>query len=276
VLSRCALLPLALALTGCRSAPSPTAAAGVAPEPAASFLLPSSALGELRRVNVWLPPQYARDPTARFPVLYMPDGGLEEDFPHVTAALGAGIAGGAVRPFLVVGIENTERRRDLTGPTGVASDRRIAPRVGGSAAFRAFLRDELRPVIDARWRTTGETAIVGESLAGLFVVETLLLEPTLFDTYIAFDPSLWWNDHELVRTAAARLRAQSCAGKTLFLTAADEEGITPFVLSLADALADAPAAPSWRYVPRPDLHHGTIFRAMEAEAYRTAFAPRAR
>ncbi len=44
------------------------------------------------------------------------------------------------------------------------------------------------PEMRGRYRTTGETAIVGESLAGLFVVETFLLEPDLFDTYIAIDP----------------------------------------------------------------------------------------
>lgn len=43
--------------------------------------------------------------------------------------------------------------------------------------FRKFIRDELMPEIRGRYRTTAETAIVGESLAGLFVVETFLLEP---------------------------------------------------------------------------------------------------
>lgn len=28
-----------------------------------------------------------------------------------------------------------------------------------------------------------------------------LLEPELFDTYIAFDPSLWWNTQKLVNGA---------------------------------------------------------------------------
>ncbi len=74
--------------------------------------------------------------------------------------------------------------------------------MGGSAAFRRFIRAELMPLVNARCRTTGETAIVGESLAGLFVVETFLLEPDLFDTYVAFDPSLWWNDAYLVKRAA--------------------------------------------------------------------------
>ncbi len=46
-------------------------------------------------------------------------------------------------------------------------------------------------------------AIVGASLAGLFVVETLLLEPDLFDTCIAIDPSPWWNQGALARQISA-------------------------------------------------------------------------
>src|SRR5690349_23301070 len=64
------------------------------------------------------------------------------------------------------------------------------PHVGGSAAFRRFFRDELMPTVERRYRTTSESSIIGESLAGLFIVETFLREPVVFDHYIAFDPSL--------------------------------------------------------------------------------------
>jgi predicted alpha/beta superfamily hydrolase len=82
-----------------------------------------------------------------------------------------------------------QRPRDTTGPTDNAEDKAIAPTVGGSAAFRAFIRRELMPRIQQRYRTRNDIAVVGESLAGLFLVETLFLEPDLFGTYIAFDPS---------------------------------------------------------------------------------------
>ena len=167
-----------------------------------TFTLQSKALSETRRINVYLPPGYADAPDKRFPVLYMPDGGLAEDFLHVAGLVQVSVGNGTMRPFVLVGIENTERRRDLSGPTQNEEDKKIAPRVGGSATFRKFLRDELMPDVKARYRTTDETAIVGESLAGCFVIETFLLEPDLFDTYIAIDPSLWWNDRALVKTTA--------------------------------------------------------------------------
>jgi len=155
-----------------------------------TFTIESKALREVRRINIYLPPAYAESPDRRLPVLYMPDGGVGEDFLHVAGLVQVSVGNGTMRPFVLVGIENTQRRRDLTGPTQSAEDKKIAPQVGGSAAFRQFIRSELMPVVNTRYRTTAETAIMGESLAGLFVVETFFVEPDLFDTYIAFDPSL--------------------------------------------------------------------------------------
>ncbi|MFY9341707.1 MAG: alpha/beta hydrolase-fold protein [Planctomycetota bacterium] len=240
---------------------------------AATFTLESKALGELRRVNVYTPPGY-RENAAAYPVLYMPDGGLEEDFVHVAEAVHAGIVWSKVRPMLVVGVENTARRRDLTGPTAVASDREIAPRVGGSAAFRAFLRDELMPAIAARYRVTGESGLIGESLAGLFVVETFLLEPVLFDHYLAFSPSLWWNDRQLARSAEASLRRDPSLRASLYLTTADEQDIVVATRLLAEALVNAaPPGLVWTYQPMPEQFHDTIFRASAPRALRTVFAP---
>ncbi|HEY0672684.1 MAG TPA: alpha/beta hydrolase-fold protein, partial [Longimicrobiales bacterium] len=146
-----------------------------------TFTIESKVLGEARRINVYAPTVYLDSANTPLPVLYMPDGGMAEDFLHIAGLVQVSVGNGTMRPFLLVGIENTQRRRDMTGPTTNEEDRKIAPRVGGSADFRNFIRSELMPAIKTRYRTTNETAIMGESLAGLFVVETLLLEPALFD-----------------------------------------------------------------------------------------------
>jgi hypothetical protein len=181
------------------------------------------------------------------------------------------VGNGTMRPHLVVGIENTERRRDFTGPTTNAEDKKIAPRVGGSVAFRAFLRDDLLPDIKARYRTTDETAIVGESLAALFIVETLLEAPDLFDTYVAVDPSLWWNNEALIKQAPAWAKAQGRAKSTLFLTASADGNMAP-VAKLADALRDAPSL-DITYAPMPDEKHATIFHPAALKAFRMLFKP---
>jgi uncharacterized protein len=239
-----------------------------------TFTLVSDVLGEARTINVYRPAIYGDTSDLRLPVLYMPDGGIGEDFLHVAGLLQVSVMNGTVRPFLLVGIENTERRRDLTGPTGVAGDRAIAPRVGGSAAFRRFIRTELMPVIGAQYRTTDETAIIGESLAGLFIVETFLLEPDLFDTYIAFDPSLWWNERRLVVDAAQRLRAGAYRGKSIYLASSSEETIAPLTRELAGILdAEAPDGAAWHYYAMADESHGTIYHPAALAALRRLFRP---
>ena len=243
-----------------------------------SFIVQSSALGEARLINIYTPPQYHAAPgrTAEpLPVLYMPDGGLDEDFPHVVSTVDSLIARGLIRPVIVVGVPNTQRRRDLTGPTRVASDSTIAPRVGGSGAFRRFLREELVPEVERRYRTTGERAIMGESLAGLFVVETFLEEPGLFAHYIALDPSVWWNAGALVDSARTRLGAFNVAPRTLYLATSREVDIIVGTARLAALLRiTSPPGLRWTYEPRPDLTHATIFRALESAAVLGAFRSR--
>lgn len=244
--------------------------------PHESFKIESTTLKETRRINVYTPPGYATAEATRYPVLYMPDGGVQEDFPHIAATVDAGIRAGEMRPMLVVGIENTERRRDVTGPTEVGEDRKIAPRVGGSAAFRGFIRDELMPEVRKRYRVTDETAIIGESLAGLFIVETLFLEPELFDTSIALSPSLWWNKEELMRKAGESLKARPDLRATLYLSSAGDD-VALEATRLAEVLrANAPAGLRWQYKPRPDLKHATIYRAMAPPVLRELFAPGAK
>ncbi len=239
-----------------------------------TFTIESKVLGETRRINVYLPPPYSASATTRLPVLYMPDGGMAEDFLHVAGLVQVSVGNGTMRPFMLVGIENTQRRRDLTGPTQQDDDRKIAPQVGGSAAFRAFIRSELMPAVTSRYRTTAETAIMGESLAGLFVVETLLLEPDLFDTYIAFDPSLWWNGNELVTTAARRLSGLGTRQKTLYLASSREEELARLTGRLAGQLrASAPSTLKWHYDPMPAETHGTIYHPAALAALRRLFKP---
>jgi predicted alpha/beta superfamily hydrolase len=266
---------LPLTLVACAAAPPAPPCPVAAPVAALgeTLGLDSRVLGERRVLNVYLPPDYATS-TTRYPVLYMPDGGMGEDFPHVAGSVDVSIKNAVIRPVIVVGIENTERRRDLVGPTSLPAELEAAPHAGGADRFRDFLRDELVPFIDARYRTTDESAIIGESLAGLFVVETLLVEPTLFDGYIAADPSVWWNEQAVVRDAGARLAAMPAGPRTLYVATGDEPQILESVADLTAALtAGAPADLAWRYEPMPAEHHNTIFPTAALHGIRTVFAP---
>ncbi|WKE64581.1 alpha/beta hydrolase-fold protein [Gallaecimonas kandeliae] len=236
-----------------------------------SFDIPSKVLGESRHINVFRPKAYGLADDAPLPVLYMPDGGIGEDFLHVAGLLQVSVMNGTMRPFLLVGIQNTQRRRDLTGPTTDPRDESIAPVVGGSQAFRDFIRTELMPEVRRRYPTRDETAIVGESLAGLFILETLVKEPSLFDDYIALDPSLWWNHEQLVAQAAS---VKALKGKHLFIATSGEPTIlAPTEKLVTDWQKQAPQGLQWQYHHFPKERHQTIYHPAALLAFRAIFAP---
>jgi len=231
-----------------------------------TFTIQSKKVGEQRIINIWTPEKYKAGSDS-LPVMYMADGGIKEDFPHIANTLAKLIKENKIKPLILVGIENTQRRRDLTGYTEVAKDKEIAPIVGGSEKFRAFIKDELFPEINKRYRTTNEKSIIGESASGLFVMETFFLTPEMFDNYIAFDPSLWWNNHYLVRTAKEHLAKFPTTEKYIWFAGSDAEDVSPFTKELADIFnTENKANIKWKFSDEPKEKHTTIFRATKEKA----------
>lgn len=81
-----------------------------------SITLSSKVLMEDRKVNVYIPESYNDNVEKRYPVIYLLDGGIEEDFIHIVglARFNSQPWVGRLPEAIVVGIENVNRRRDFT------------------------------------------------------------------------------------------------------------------------------------------------------------------
>ena len=231
-----------------------------------TFTIDSKLVGETRVMNVWLPPSYENSNDS-FPVLYMPDGGIKEDFPHIANTIAKLIEENSITPIILVGIENTERGRDLTGFSESEYDAQFCPLTDGAKDFRRFITQELFNEVENRYRINNKKGIIGESLAGLFVMETFLQHPESFDFYIAFDPSLWWNNHYLVRESSALLANLPNKEIKLWFAGSGAEDISEFTNELATKLDnDTPNRLKWMYSDEPNEKHNTIFRATKEKA----------
>lgn len=131
-----------------------------------STFITSTAMGETRRYRVITPRGYDQHPTRRYPVLYLHDGqnvfepGAFGDWlADETAARLTRL--GQSREVIMVGVDNGPNRLNDYA----------APDSGGWANGRylTFMRDELKPVIDAQYRTLSgpdDTGILGSSMGG--------------------------------------------------------------------------------------------------------------
>ena len=269
------MMRIALVLIALLTVGAPAAAQVPEPTPVVigqSYALPSAIYDATREINVWLPPGYAESGRS-YPVLYLLDGGQDQDFHHISGLAQLGTVNGTTRDVIVVGVASVDRRNELALPTLNAELIARYPTQGQSDRFRRFLAGEVLPFVEARFRTSGETALMGESLAGLFVVETFLKEPRMFDAWVAVSPSLWWDDGQLARQAGAHLRDHSNDSRTLILTMGDE-GAEALALmeTLTGNLRDhAMPGVTWAFRPRPTESHATIYHGAALDAFRQLY-----
>lgn len=261
---------LFLLLAACASAPDPAPPAAPNVRPIVigeQHLVRSISLGDEREINVWLPPSYA--PTdRRYPVVYLIDGALAQDFPHIAGLAQYGALSWAFEEVIIVGIETKDRRAELTWRSSDPAEIRDFPTNGNAAAFRKFLTDEVKPLIEKTYRTNGEDALMGESLAGLFVAETFLKHPKAADAYIAISPSLWWDNGALGKEARKILDDFPKGEREIYLAIADEKGaMRDGMLAIVAALKkEKPKGVAWTFSDRPDLSHATIYHREALEA----------
>lgn len=183
----------------------------------------SEILAENRKIWVQIPEsaKIATNHPKTYPVVYILDGRVH--FLSICSVLNQ-LAPDTVPEMIVVGIENSQHRvRDLT-PTKVKEARGSSSWVkdsGGGEKFTDFIAKELIPYVDKKYPTTPHKTLIGHSFAGLLVVNTVLNHPELFSSYIAIDPSLWWDNEVLSSQLAKRLSDKKYEGKSLFLSIAN-------------------------------------------------------
>lgn len=188
----------------------------------------SAILGEKRQLNIYLPEGYNPADTTHYQIIYLLDGGVDEDFMHIVGLVQFNTFSwiNQIPKSIVVGIANTDRKRDMTFRTTIKSDKEKYPTTGGSANFIVFIEKELQPYIQKQFKTSGAGLLIGQSLAGLLATEILLKKPALFDKYIIISPSLWWNNGSLLMVNPALSVTNPTSGTSVYI-GVGKEGLTP-------------------------------------------------
>ena len=167
----------------------------------------SQILGNRRDVLVYLPLGYRRARTRRFPVLYLQDG--QNVFDAATAFGGVewGVDETAQRlaeqklidPVIIVAVANTgeDRIHEYAPTRGRLEEGKRKRSRGQLRQYGGFLINELKPFIDARYRTLPGpeyTGLGGSSLGGLATIALGLWFPNVFRRLAVMSPSIWWDD----------------------------------------------------------------------------------
>lgn len=182
--------------------------------------LKSKVLNEERILNIYFPQNF--DKTKSYPVIYLLDGSMNEDFMHVSGLVQFFNLMYAMPETIVVGIANIDRKRDFTFHTDLKDLQKDYPTTGHSDQFISFLEKELKPYIESQYKTT-DKYLFGQSLGGLLATEILVKKPEMFDHYFIISPSLWWDDQSLLKLAPLMLAKSGDKKKFVYVSVGKDE-----------------------------------------------------
>ncbi|AZB01364.1 alpha/beta hydrolase [Chryseobacterium joostei] len=195
--------------------------------------LKSKVLNEERTLNIYLPQGF--DKTKSYPVIYLLDGSMNEDFIHVSGLVQFFNQMYSMPATIVVGIANIDRKRDFTFHTDLKDLQKDYPTTGHSDKFITFLEKELKPYIETQFKTT-DKYLFGQSLGGLLATEILLKKPEMFNNYFIISPSLWWDDESLLKQAPQLLSKSPDTKKFVYVSVG--KGEHPVMVKDAEAWYD--------------------------------------
>jgi len=139
------------------------------------------------------------------------------------------------------------------------------PTSGGAEEFLKVIKKVKRMVRQEVEMDVRKQLVFGHSLGGLFLVQTLILEPELFTHYYICSPSLWWNQEQILQDALKITPIES----VIFIASEQQEKHKMFenVQSLYNHLKSLPVQ-SVEMFTSPDENHMSIIPASMCQALR--------
>ncbi len=165
--------------------------------------------GEKYLIRVSLPVNY-NSYDYSFPVLYVLDG--DKSFGMTKEIADWLIWFGEIRDIIVVGIsygQGTDawwekRERDYTHCSDTMLARGSAKYAGGAQNFLKFVKNELIPVVDRKFKTLHDSnALMGISYGGMLTSYVLFAQPEMFNGFIILGPTLIWKNENILKLESA-------------------------------------------------------------------------
>ena len=186
-------------------------------------------------IYVTLPPNYPNSQKS-FPMVVYMDANLKSGQKLRAIVDELEEKGGTIDAVFVgighFGNYHAVRRRDFITPSINQNDTLISddPMYGQAERFYAFLRRELIPYVEGKYRVNPNRTLIGHSLGGLFTFYCLFKKERLFTNFVALSPSLWVNNENIYDFLMRYRRDSTDLHASLYLCVGGAEKLN-FILS---------------------------------------------
>ncbi|MCB4800013.1 alpha/beta hydrolase [Neotamlana laminarinivorans] len=244
--------------------------------------LKSEILNETREVWINVPSSYNYTIYApkNYPVCYFFDGDTHfKNFSAIQDWLTRNVYA-SIPEIIMVAILQKDRTNELT-PTKMETPenwkRANFSTSGGNKAFMDFIEKELKPFVNSNYRTTNYSILSGHSFGGLATINCFVNTPEYFNAYLAIDPSMWWNNENILTNMGDSWVTKNHQNKRIYIAKATDSGSGEAhhkaILKLFDKLnaIPEPANFSFNYKIYEGEDHGSVVIPAEYDGIRYIF-----
>ncbi|GJM35568.1 MAG: hypothetical protein DHS20C18_45690 [Saprospiraceae bacterium] len=212
----------------------------------------STILNQDRAFSVYLPPSYNETINQKYPVLYILDGDYNFRYVAGLLELQGGISELIPETILIaISGKGTATYRNNCKPNIEGIEDK-----GNAEEVAQFIEKELIPYVNANYKTAHYKILAGHSVGGLFVINTALNHPDLFNHYIAISPALWWGKNAINQVAEKRLSDDKNFKSSVYISLANEKGmgVDAFLKLVPSSLKKE----VFKYKEFPDENHNSV------------------
>lgn len=196
----------------------------------------SEILHQDREFSVYFPPSYTTAVEQKYPVLYILDGDYNFQYVAGILELQGGISEVIPEMILVAisGKRTNEYRRNCKPNIKGVEDS------GNAEEMASFIEKELIPYVNKNYKTADYKILGGHSVGGIFVINTAINHPDLFNNYIAISPALWWGKNAMENVMENTWGKTKSTTASLYISLANEEGmgVTEFVKKMPESFME--------------------------------------
>jgi predicted alpha/beta superfamily hydrolase len=181
----------------------------------------SRILKEDRPILIHLPQNYQSSEN-RYPVLLILDADQECHFQRSVELVESFADHKDLPRMIIVGIENTNRLRDMNAPTFEYNGKSI---VGGADKFLKFIEEEVVTSIDEDYRTSKLRILFGRSASATFSIFAMVSRPDVFNAYIASSPSFYVNNELIAMKTQKFFEKKKSFDRIFFMNLGTEDSM---------------------------------------------------
>jgi predicted alpha/beta superfamily hydrolase len=224
-----------------------------------SITLDSKILNEKCKAFVYVPENYIST-SEKYPVVYVLDG---EYYSAFTADASILLAQNQLAPnCIIIGITTNNRQRDFSPALDKDSGQTQGlETAGGADNFLIYLKKELIPMVEKKYRALPYRVLIGHSTGGLLAYYSIYKSPELFQALISIDASTWWNKGKVGKEVIEYLSLNPEYKGKIFECRKDIKIPVRFPVNmelLTFLEKKRPKGLDYQYLELPNETHGTI------------------